>query len=158
MASLTVWWFDSPGGAVGAGVRIDELAQEGAAHLVDAATIEWAEGQSKPRTTHTRSRFAQGPRGKAFWRPVFDALLAPAGRDGDVPAPLEQFGLDSEDFSHVRDRIAIGSSVLFLVSEPGNRDRIVEAFGGASRYVELIYSNLPEHEEAQLRAAFTKRP
>src|SRR4051812_3055873 len=82
MASLTVWRFDSPGGAVGAAVRVEELAQEGAARLVDAATIEWAHGQSKPRMTRTRSRFAHGAMGKAFWRSVFDAMLAPAGSGG----------------------------------------------------------------------------
>jgi uncharacterized membrane protein len=155
MASLSVWRFDSPGGAAGAGVRLDELAQEGAARLIDAAMIEWAAGQSKPRTNHTRSRFAEGMMGKAFWRSVFDALLSPA--DGDaVPEPLRQFGLDGEDLRDVRTSITEGCSMLFVIAEPGNRRRMVEAFGGASRYVELVYSNLPAAEEAELRAAFTR--
>jgi uncharacterized membrane protein len=156
MASLSVWRFDSPGGAAGAGMRLDELAQEGAARLVDAATIEWAQGQSKPRTTHTRSRFAEGTMGKAFWRSVFDAMLSPAG--GDVPEALTGFGLDAEDLARVRTGITEGCSVLFVIAEPGNRRRMVEAFGGASRYVELVYSNLPAAEEAELRAAFTRGP
>jgi len=156
MASLSVWGFDSPGGAFSAGVRLDELAQEGAARLFDTATVEWAHGQSKPRTTQTRSRFAQEPRGKSFWRSVFDALVSPAGGDA-VPESLEQFSVDVEDVRHLRDRITEGTSVLFVIAEPGDRRRMVEAFGGASRYVELIYSNLPAAEEAELRAAFTKQ-
>src|SRR5262245_22350471 len=103
MASLSVWRFDSPGGAAGDSVRIDELAQEGAARLMDAATLEWPEGQSAPRTTRTRSRFAQGVMGKAFWRSVFDAVVPPAGGD-DVPESLRQFGLDIEDVRHLRSR------------------------------------------------------
>jgi uncharacterized membrane protein len=157
MASLSVWRFDSPGGAAGAGVRIDELAQEGAARLVDVATIEWAGGQPKPRTTQTRSRFAEDAKGRVFWRSVFDALLAP-GDGGGVPDELTQFGLGAEDVRHLRDRITEGSSMLFVIAEPGNRRRMVEAFGGASRYVELVYSNLPPAEEEQLRAAFTRQP
>ena len=154
MANLSGWRFDSPGGAAGAGVMIDELAQECAALLVDAATIEWAGGQGKPRTTQTRSRFAQDAKGKAFWRSIFDVLLSPAEPDA-VPESLQQFGLDAEDVRTVRERISEGSSMLFVIAEPGNRPRMVEAFGGASRYVELVYSNLPPAEEEQLRAAFT---
>jgi uncharacterized membrane protein len=43
-----------------------------------------------------------------------------------------------------------------LVAESGDRGRVLEAFGGASRYVHLIHSNLPQEQEQQLRAAFTK--
>jgi uncharacterized membrane protein len=94
--------------------------------------------------------------GKSFWRSVFDALVSPAGGDA-VPESLEQFSVDVEDVRHLRDRITEGTSVLFVIAEPGDRRRMVEAFGGASRYVELIYSNLPAAEEAELRAAFTKQ-
>jgi uncharacterized membrane protein len=43
-----------------------------------------------------------------------------------------------------------------LVAESGDRGRVLEAFGGASRYVHLIHSNLPQEQEQQLRTAFTK--
>ena len=58
MANVTVWKFDSPGGAASAAARLETLAIEGAGHIVDGAAIEWAESQRKARLTPFRHRSA----------------------------------------------------------------------------------------------------
>ncbi|HVG67709.1 MAG TPA: DUF1269 domain-containing protein [Gaiellales bacterium] len=158
MSNLTVWKFDSPGGGVSAGARVDTMAREGAVQLTDAATVEWAEDQAKPQTTQLMGRFAKGTMGRSFWRATFDLLLSgeqPENRAGEIPEALRRVGLDEAALSMLRREVTKGSSLLFLVAEPGNRDRMVEAFGGASRSIRLIFSDLPAEQEQQLRAAFT---
>ncbi len=158
MSNLTVWKFDSPGGGVSAGARVDTMAREGAVQLTDAATVEWAEDQAKPQTNQLMGRFAKGTMGRSFWRATFDLLLSgeqPANRAGEIPEALHRVGLDEAALSMLQREVTKGSSLLFLVAEPGNRDRMVEAFGGASRSIRLIFSDLPPEQEQQLRAAFT---
>jgi uncharacterized membrane protein len=158
MSNLTVWKFDSPGGGVSAVARIDTMAREGAVQLTDAATVEWAEDQAKPQTNQLMGRFAKGTMGRSFWRATFDLLLSgeqPANRAGEIPEALRRVGLDEAALSMLQREVTKGSSLLFLVAEPGNRDRMVEAFGGASRSIRLIFSDLPPEQEQQLRAAFT---
>ena len=88
MSNLTVWKFDSPGGGVSAGARVDTMAREGAVQLTDAATVEWAEDQAKPQTNQLMGRFAKGTMGRSFWRATFDLLLSgeqPENRAGEIP-------------------------------------------------------------------------
>jgi uncharacterized membrane protein len=154
MPFLSVWKWDSPGGAAGAGTRIDTLAKEGAAKLVDAAMVEWADTQPSPQTTQLMGRFAKGTMGKAFWADLFAEVLSEGG-SGGAPSSLEPFGLDQPALSQLRREVTQGCSLLFLIADQGDRERMVEAFGGGSREVRLIYSDLPTAEEAALRDAFT---
>ena len=156
MPFLSVWKWDSPGGSTGAGTRIDTLAKEGAARLVDAATVEWAESQSSPKTTQLMGRFAKGTMGKAFWSDLFGHVLADGGQS--VPPSLATFGLDVPSLGQIRGEVTQGTSLLFLIADQGDRDRMVEAFGGASREVRLIYCDLPSDQETELRQAFTDPP
>jgi uncharacterized membrane protein len=153
MPFLTVWKWDSPGGAAGAATRVDTLSKEGAARLVDAAMVEWADTQSSPQTTQLMGRFAKGTMGKSFWSDLFGHVLAEGGPS--VPQSLEPFGLDVPTLTQLRGEITQGTSLLFLIAEVGNRERMVEAFGGASREARLIYSDLPTEQETELRDAFT---
>ena len=63
--------------------------------------------------------------------------------------------MDNESIHRLRGEISQGSSALFLVAEQADLDRTLEAFGGASRYLRLVHSNLPQDQEAHLRATFT---
>jgi uncharacterized membrane protein len=153
MPFLSVWKWDSPGGATGAGTRIDTLAKEGAATLVDAATIEWADSQASPQTTQLMGRFAKGTMGKGFWADLFGAVLSESA--SGVPSSLQPFGFDEPTMIQLRGEVTQGCSLLFLIAEQGHRGRMVEAFGGASREVRLVYSDLPTDEEDALRDAFT---
>ena len=164
MANVTVWKFDSPGGAASAAARLETLAIEGAGHIVDGAVIEWAESQRRARLTPFRHRSTEGAFGRKFWRWLFDAVFAvPTSTDvcasapASITAPLAQASMDNESIHRLRVEITQGSSALFLVAEDANLDRTLEAFGGASRYLRLVHSNLPQDQEAQLRATFTVR-
>ena len=69
--------------------------------------------------------------------------------------PLAQASMDDGSINRLRAEITQGSSALFLVAEQANVERTLEAFGGRSRYLRLVHSNLPQDQEAQLRATFT---
>jgi uncharacterized membrane protein len=164
MANVTVWKFDSPGGAASAAARLDTLAIEGAGQIVDGAVIEWAESQRKARLTPLRRRSTEGAFGRRFWRWLFDALFAdPTSTDvcasapASITEPLAQASIDDESIHRLRVEITPGTSALFLVADRADLDRTLEAFGGASRSLRLVHSNLPEDQEAQLRATFTAR-
>ena len=83
-------------------------------------------------------------------------VLSGGSKSAEFAASLAHAGFDDQAIDHIRAEITKGSSALFLVAEGGDRGRVLKAFGGASRYVHLIHSNLPPEEEQQLRAAFTK--
>lgn len=164
MANVTVWKFDSPGGATSAAARLETLAIEGAGHIVDGAVIEWAESRRKARLTPFRHRSEQGAFGRKFWRWLFDALLAaPTSTDvctsapASITEPLAQASIDDESIRRLRAEVTLGSSLLFLVVERADLDRTLEAFGGASRFLRLIHSNLPQDQAAHLEATFTVR-
>jgi len=158
--SVTVWKFDSPGGATGAAARLDTLAKEGAGNIVDGAVVEWAQSQRKPRLSVFRGSSA---RTSALWSWLFDQVFTPAappspvqGAPSQIARALEQADIGDETITRLRGEASQGSSFLFLVSQPGNRDRILESFGGPSRYLHLLHSNLPLDQEAEMRAAFSR--
>lgn len=155
MANLMVWKFDSPGGAAGAASRLDTLAVEGAGQVVDGAVLEWGEARRTPHVAPLRGRSQQGALGAKFWMRLGE-VLSGGTKSAELATSLEEAGFDDQAIDHIRAEITKGSSALFLVAEGGDRGRVLEAFGGASRYVHLIHSNLPQEEEQQLRAAFTK--
>ena len=158
MSNLTVWKFDSPGGGASAGARVDTMAREGAVQLTAAATVEWAEDQAKPQTNAADGPVCQGHDGASVLACNLRSAVVRRGTGeppGEIPEALRRVGLDEAALSMLRREVTKGSSLLFLVAEPGNRDRMVEAFGGASRSIRFIFSDLPAVQEQQLRAAFT---
>lgn len=159
METVTVWKFDSPGGATGAAARLDTLAKEGAGHIIDGAVVEWAQSQRKARLSVFRRSAA---RTSALWSWLFDQVFTPAaspapveGAPSHIVHALAEAHIGDDTITRLRAEAVQGSSFLFLVSEPGNRERILESFGGASRFLHLLHSNLPPDEESQMRAVFT---
>ena len=70
-------------------------------------------------------------------------MLFEGADSSEIAASLAEGGFDDHAIDHLRATITKGSSALFLVAEDDDRGRILEAFGGASRYLQLIHSNLP---------------
>jgi uncharacterized membrane protein len=155
MANVMVWKFDSPGGASGAAARLDTLVVEGAGRVVDGAVLEWGEARSKPHIAPFKGRSQEGALGGKFWTRLGE-VLSGGSETAEFAASLARASFDDQAIERIRAEIIKGSSALFLVAEGGDRSRVLEAFGGASRYVHLIHSNLPHEEEQQIRAAFTK--
>ena len=50
MATLTVWKFDSPTGAVEALGKLAEVQKQHLIEILDAAIVEWPQGKKKPKT------------------------------------------------------------------------------------------------------------
>lgn len=148
MPTLTVWIFDSPGGAASLATRLDTLAKEGALDLVDGAVVEWPESSGKPHTTHLRSGVE-----RTIGASLGVGRLTGA-RKGKVEASLHQAGLDDETIELVRGELTPGTSTLVLSSAEADPARLVEAFGGRLTRARLIHSNLPEAEETRLRETF----
>jgi uncharacterized membrane protein len=156
MANLMVWKFDSPGGATGAASRLDTLAVEGAGRVIDGAVLEWGEARRTPNVAPFRRRSQEGALGGKFWTRLGD-VLSGGSASAEFAASLVEAGFDDQAIERIRPEVRKGSSILFLVAEGGDRTRVLEAFGGASRYIHLIHSNLPPEEEEQLRGSFTKQ-
>lgn len=155
MANVMVWKFDSPGGASGAATRLDTLVVEGAGRVVDGAVLEWGESRRKPHMAPFKGRSQEGALGARFWMRLGE-VLSGGSESAEFAASLAEASFDDQAIDRIRAEITQGSSALFLVAESGDRGRVLEAFGGASRYIHLIHSNLPQEQEQQLRAAFTK--
>ena len=155
MANVMVWKFDSPGGASGAAARLDTLVVEGAGRVIDGAVLEWGESRRKPRVAPFKGRSQEGALGGKFWMRLGE-VLSGGSESAEFATALADASFDDHAIDRIRSEITKGSSALFLVAEDGDRHRVLEAFGGASRYVHLIHSNLPQEQEQQLRDAFTK--
>jgi uncharacterized membrane protein len=148
MATLTVWIFDSPGGAASLAARLDTLAKEGALDLVDGAVVEWADSSRKPHTTQLRH---------GVERTIGASLKVGrliGAKKGHVEGSLRLAGLDEETIESVRGELAPGTSTLVLSSAETDQARLVEAFGGRLTRARLIHSNLSEADEAELRRTF----
>src|SRR3954453_5587370 len=75
MATLTVWKFDSAGGADGAVVILERLAKQELITIHDAAAGTWPEGKKKPKTHQLNSLAGAGAAGGAFWGLLFGLLF-----------------------------------------------------------------------------------
>jgi|tagenome__1003787_1003787.scaffolds.fasta_scaffold20977838_3 uncharacterized membrane protein len=147
MATITVWIFDSPGGAGSLATRLDTLAKEGALDVVDGAVVEWAESSRKPHTTQLRHSVER----------TIGASLGVGRltrRRDKVEDSLRLAGLDDEAIEQVRGELTAGTSTLVLSTRDSDLSRLVEAFGGPLTRARLIHSNLTEAGEAELRRTF----
>lgn len=147
MPNVTVWLFDSPGGAAGALTRLQTLAVEGLLDMVDTAIVEWSEEWSEPVTT-------------SFKRPGLRELSsgATAGRLlGLGRQKISVEGLDREFVDGFRRQVTPGTSVLCVVAENTERERLVETLGSGLHRATLVQTNLTEQDEAVVRALLERR-
>src|SRR5262245_401511 len=123
MATLTVWRFDSPGGADDAMDVLERLAKEELIMIQDAATVSWPEGKKKPRTHQISSLTGAGALGGAFWGFLFGLLffvpllgMAIGAAAGGIGGSLADVGIDDEFIKSVRDQVQPGTSALVVLS------------------------------------------
>jgi uncharacterized membrane protein len=145
MANVTVWQFDSPGGAAGALTRLQTLEVEGMVEIVDVAIVEWADDLPAPRMTPFRSRglrqLGDQP-GSGRLRRVF----AGGPKDADVS------GLDDAFVERFRERVTPGTSALCMVVEAADRKQLLATLGSGLRHAQLVETNLSPEDEAGVRA------
>jgi uncharacterized membrane protein len=160
MATLSVWKFDSAGGADAAIATLEKLASEEMVDIHDAATVSWEEGKKKPKTRQLSSLAGAGALGGAFWGLLFGLIFfvpllgaAVGAATGALSASLADVGIDDSFINRTRDQITPGTSALFVMTTDAVVDKVKDAFAdhGPS---ELLFTNLNKEQEDALREVF----
>ena len=162
MATLTVWKFDTAGGADKAVSTLERLSKEELIVIHDAATVSWAEGKKKPKTHQVSSMTGAGALGGAFWGMLFGLLffipllgMAIGAAAGALSGSLVDVGIDDDFIKSVREQVTPGTSALFLMTSDAVPDKVQAAFQATGlRRPHLIQSNLSSEQEAALREMF----
>ena len=159
MKNLTVWKFETAGGAKDALGKLGELASQNLIILLDAAVVTWPAGKKRPRTRQATNLTAGGALDGAFWGMLFGMLffmpllgLAAGAAMGGLAGKFADFGIDDDFIKEVRQKVTEGTSALFVLSGASAEDKVREAFAGTQ--MELISSNLTDEQAAELRSHF----
>ena len=75
MATLTVWKFDSPGGAGNALALLERMQKEELVQVNDAAYVYWEAGKKKPKTQQAHKLTSAGALGGSFWGFLFGLIF-----------------------------------------------------------------------------------
>jgi uncharacterized membrane protein len=159
MATLTVWKFDSAGGAENALTALERMQKEELIKIDDAAYVYWPEGRKKPKTEQLHSLTGGGALGGSFWGLLFGLIffvpllgLAVGAAMGALSGSLADVGIDDEFIKEVRNHVTPGTSALFVMSSGAVVDKVVDEFKqtGAT----LLSTNLTTQQETKLRDAF----
>lgn len=121
-----------------------------------AAIARDRKGRFKVTTNHLPP--GEGASWGMFWSPLFGLLffvpffgMAMGAGFGALFGKLERSGIDKQFQQQVRDKLAPGTSALFLMGEEVTPDRaaaVLSRFGGT-----VITSSLPENAEWELQEA-----
>jgi uncharacterized membrane protein len=161
MERLTVWRFDTAGGADEAAAILEDLASKNVVALHDAAVVAWPAGARRPTSRQLRSLAGEGALGGAFWGLLFGLLffapllgLAVGAAAGGVTGALRNVGIDDRFIRQVRDEIKAGTSALFVLSSAEVLDKVSSAFAGMRP--ELMFTNMSDEQEKLLLEAFAE--
>jgi uncharacterized membrane protein len=162
MATMTVWRFESAGGAENALDLLERMQKEELIQINDAAYVYWVEGKKKPKTEQLRNMTGTGALGGSFWGLLFGLIffvpllgLAVGAAMGALAGSMSDVGIDDDFIRKVRDNVTPGTSALFVMTSNEVADKVLEQFRttGAS----LISTNLSNEQEARLREAFAEQ-
>jgi uncharacterized membrane protein len=152
--------FDTPDGAEKGLALAARLNQEHLLELLDAATVTWPYGKTKPKTRHVGDLTCAGAWDGAFWGMLFGWLFfvpflgaAFGAAVGALSGHFADYGIGKDFLEQVRRKVTEGSSALFLLVGQVTPDRVIEAFKAAPKF-EVIASNLSKEQEEKLKAAF----
>jgi uncharacterized membrane protein len=159
MATLTVWKFDSAGGARGALELLEHQQKEELVQIIDAAIVTWPQGRKKPKTEQLRSLTGAGALGGSFWGLLFGLLffipllgLAIGAAMGAMAGSLSDVGIDDGFIRRVREQVTEGTSALFVMSGNVVADKVLADFRATG--AQLVSTNLSAEQEAKLREVF----
>ena len=161
-STLTVWKFDSPGGAHEAIGTLEDMQKQGLLTILDFATVSWEPGRKKPTTKQGAPTAAAGALGGAFWGMLFGLIFfvpllgaAVGAATGALTCSLADVGIDDDFIKQVRAEVTPGTSALFLMTTGAVIDRVKAGFA-AHEPSQLIYTNLSEEQESALRRVFVE--
>jgi uncharacterized membrane protein len=150
------------GTAEGAGKAMRTLGQLGREHVIeiqDAAIVTWPEGKKKPKTEQLRDLTAMGALDGAFWGMLFGFIflmpflgMAVGAASGALAGMFSDMGIDKNFIGQCQDKITVGTSALFVLSETQAADKVIDAL--KPLHPEIIKTNLSKDSEQKLREAF----
>jgi uncharacterized membrane protein len=159
MATLTVWKFDSAGGAESALALLERLQKEELIQVNDAAYVYWPEGRKKPKTEQLHKLTSGGALGGSFWGLLFGLIffvpllgMAVGAAMGALAGSMADVGIDDDFIREVRQQVTPGTSALFVMTSQAVVDKVIEDFRGSG--ATLVSTNLSKEQEDQLREAF----
>jgi uncharacterized membrane protein len=161
MATLTVWKFDTPGGAENALGLLERMQKEELVQVNDAAYVYWEAGKKKPKTQQAHKLTSAGALGGSFWGFLFGLIffipllgMAVGAAMGALAGSMTDVGIDDDFIRAVRQQVTPGTSALFVMTSNAVVDRVIDEFkeSGAS----LVSTNLSTEQEAKLREAFAE--
>jgi uncharacterized membrane protein len=161
MATLTVWKFDSAGGAADALGLLERMQKEELLRINDGAYVYWPEGKKKPKTEQLHNMTSGGALGGSFWGLLFGLIffvpllgMAVGAAMGALTGSMTDVGIDDNFIREVREHVTPGTSALFVMTSDVVRDKVLEEFKqtGAT----LLSTNLSNEQEGKLREAFAE--
>ena len=95
----------------------------------------------------------------AFWGMLFGLIFVVPGFGlavgvaiGALSSKFSDYGIDDNFIKQMREKVAEGTSALFLLTSGSVQDKVVETM--KDQTFEIIMTNLPKSKEDELRAAF----
>lgn len=161
MATLTVWKFDSAGGAANAVGLLERMQKEELLRINDGAYVYWPEDKKKPKTEQLNNMTSAGALGGSFWGLLFGLIffvpllgMAVGAAMGALTGSMTDVGIDDNFIREVREHVTPGTSALFVMTSDVVRDKVLEEFKttGAT----LLSTNLSNEQEGKLREAFAE--
>jgi uncharacterized membrane protein len=161
MATLTVWKFETAGGAENALTLLERMQKEELLQINDGAYVTWPEGKKKPKTQQLNRLTGAGALGGSFWGLLFGLIffvpllgLAVGAAMGALAGSMSDVGISDEFIRRVRENVTPGTSALFVMTSNAVVDKVLEEFKetGAT----LLSTNLSHEQEAKLREAFAE--
>lgn len=158
MATLTVWTFNTPGGAAGASKTVQDLFRENLIVINDAAVVEWEAADKKPTTRPVDNLAGAEALGCAFWGLLFGLIfLVPllggmGAATRALSGALADVGIDDTFVDSVRDQVTPGTSALFVLTSQTVLDTVRDAFGDDRPG--LIFTNLTDAQQRALVEVF----
>ena len=159
MATLTVWKFDSAGGAQNALAQLERMQKEELIQINDGAYVTWPEGKKKPKTEQLHSLTGAGALGGSFWGLLFGLIffvpllgMAVGAAMGALSGSMVDVGIDDSFIREVRSQVTPGTSALFVMTSNAVVDKVIEEFKNSG--ATLVSTNLSHEQEEQLREAF----
>jgi uncharacterized membrane protein len=159
MGTLTVWKFDTAGGAERALQLLETMQKEELIQVNDAAYVYWPEGRKRPKTQQAHSLTGAGALGGSFWGLLFGLIffvpllgMAVGAAMGALSGSMADVGIDDDFIRGVRDHVEPGTSALFAMTSNTVTDKVIDRF--RSTGATLLSTNLSAEQEARLREAF----
>jgi uncharacterized membrane protein len=161
MATLTVWKFDSAGGAENALALLERMQKEELLQVIDGAYVYWPEGKKKPKTQQMHSLTGAGALGGSFWGLLFGLIffvpllgMAVGAAMGAMAGSMADVGISDEFIRGVREQVTPGTSALFVMTSNVVLDKVAQEFKDTG--ATLISTNLSHEQEARVREAFAE--